>query len=93
MGVPDSAGGSLARPRESLDTQSDATSADLDDIGPTGLGAQRAKVVANHMTRNERAAVLISLFIFGFAYGLENLLRVVYQVSETRTFNSGNCDC
>ena len=80
MGGPESTEVSQARPRDSFDTQSDATSADVDDIGPDGLGAKRAKIAAEHMTKKERAAILISLFIFGFAYGLENLLRVVYQV-------------
>lgn len=80
MGGPESTEVSNTRPRDSFDTQSDATSADLEDIGPDGLGAKRAEIVAQHMTRAERRTILICLFIFGFAYGLENMLRVVYQV-------------
>ncbi|KAF2827277.1 putative transporter [Ophiobolus disseminans] len=72
--------------RASLDNRSDATSADLDDIGPTGLGAQRAKIVAEGMTKLERWIVFGSLLIFGFAYGLESMLRVVYQPHATSAF-------
>lgn len=80
--------------RYSFDRQSDATSADLEDIGPTGLGAVRARIVARKLTNGERWAIFISVLILGFAYGLESMLRVVYQASVTEhplAFRMTNC--
>lgn len=88
MGGTDQIRASGTHARESFDSRADALSADLDDIGPSGLGAKRAKIIASKLTVVERGIILFTLFVFGFAYGLENLLRVVYQVRNIHAVGS-----
>jgi len=64
------------------DAESTTSSADVDLIGHGGLGARRAQLVARRITVREKWAIFISLFLLGVAYGLESMLRMVYQVSN-----------
>jgi SIT family siderophore-iron:H+ symporter-like MFS transporter len=67
--------------RADSDTASTTSSTDVDLIGQGGLGARRAQLVARQITVTEMWAIFVSLFFLGVAYGLESMLRMVYQVS------------
>jgi hypothetical protein len=81
MGNQDNAVISHRHSNPNFDANSTTSSADIDLIGQGGLGAQRAELIAKQITLGEKWAILTSLLLLGFTYGLESMLRVVYQVS------------
>jgi hypothetical protein len=70
------------------DANSEASSEDIELLGYGGLGAQRARLVARQITRGEKLAIFASLLLLGFVYGLESILRGVYQVSLSEILQS-----
>lgn len=49
-------------------------------------GAARIKAIYSSLTNVERAAIFSSIFLIGFAYGLDNLLRSTYEPYATSSF-------
>jgi hypothetical protein len=70
------------------DANSEAGSEDIELLGRSGLGAQRARLVAKQITPKEKLAIFASLLLLGFVYGLESILRGVYQVSTSGPLKS-----
>ncbi|KAH7094943.1 major facilitator superfamily domain-containing protein [Paraphoma chrysanthemicola] len=77
---------SRTQSRADTDTESTTSSADVDLIGQGGLGARRAQLVAGQITTGEKRAIFTSIFFLGTAYGLESMLRMVYQPYATSGF-------
>ncbi|KAF2021173.1 MFS general substrate transporter [Aaosphaeria arxii CBS 175.79] len=75
--------------RSSVDSDTDSdTNSDneIDLVGRTSPGARRNKIIADNLTHNERWYIISCLFLFGWAYGMDSLLRVVYQPLATSGF-------
>jgi SIT family siderophore-iron:H+ symporter-like MFS transporter len=75
----------ISRPhsRASSDSNSNASSEDADYIGHASPGVQRMQIIARDLTIKDRIFILVSLFLIAYVYGLESLLRPVYQVSRS----------
>lgn len=50
-------------------------------------GVARMTFISQHLTSNDRLWLFVSIFIVGYAYGLESQVRTTYQPYATSSFN------
>lgn len=75
---------SRSRSRANSDSGSNASSNVMDLVGRTSPGVKRMQIVAAELTTGDRVFIFVSLFLVAYVYGLDGLLRWVYQVSWTQ---------
>jgi len=68
--------------KKEIETRPD--SHDEDDhitlLGKTSPGVQRMEILAAHVTKTDKAFIMVALFLVAFTYSLDSALRYVYQV-------------
>lgn len=73
-----------SRSRANSDSGSNASSNRSELVGRTSPGVRRMQIIAEELNNTDRVFIFISLFLVAYVYGLDGLLRSVYQVSRTQ---------
>ncbi|KAG9257209.1 ferrichrome-type siderophore transporter [Emericellopsis atlantica] len=69
------------------DSDSDSEASRHNDTTPLSAGVARMAAVSSTLTASQRAVLLLSIFLVGYAYGLESQVRSTYQPYATASFH------